>query len=78
MHSLMIALALIILHRADGREVAINPPQVTSLRAPSGPLDRLAPYGAHCIVGLTDGKFIAVIETCKNVQQMLEGRDMDK
>jgi hypothetical protein len=74
----MIALALIILHRSDGREVAINPPQVTSLRSAPGPLDRLAPYGVHCIVGLTDGKFIAVIETCKNVQQLLEGKDVNR
>jgi hypothetical protein len=68
----MLALALTVLHRADGQEVAINPAQVTSLRAPAGPLNNLIPRGG-CIVGLTDGKFIAVIETCRNVQQMLEG-----
>ena len=74
MHPFMIALALIILHRAaDGQEVLINPPQVTSLRAPAGPLNNLVPHGARCVVGLTDGKFVSVIETCRNVQQMLEG-----
>jgi hypothetical protein len=71
--ALPLLLNFVVLHRTDGQEVAINPPQVTSLRAPAGPLDHLAPHGAHCVVGLTDGKFVAVIETCRTVQQMLEG-----
>lgn len=69
----MLALNLVVLHRADGQEVAVNPPQITSLRAPAGALDRLAPQGSHCIVGLADGKWLAVIETCRAVQQLLEG-----
>jgi len=67
-----VALSLIILHRADGGEVIINPAQVTSLRATAGSLGRLAPHG-HCLVGLTDGKFVAVIEPCGDVKRLLEG-----
>ncbi|HJQ59434.1 MAG TPA: hypothetical protein VJ890_21180 [Vineibacter sp.] len=67
-----VALSLIILHRADGGEVIINPAQVTSLRATAGSLGRLAPHG-HCLVGLTDGKFVAVIEPCGDVKKLLEG-----
>ena len=66
-----VALSLIILHRADGGEVIINPAQVTSLRATAGSLGRLAPHG-HCLVGLTDGKFVAVIEPCSEVKRLLE------
>lgn len=67
-----VALSLIILHRADGGEVIINPAQVTSLRATAGSLGRLAPHG-HCLVGLTDGKFVAVIEPCGEIKRLLEG-----
>lgn len=67
-----VALSLIVLHRADGGEVIINPAQVTSLRATAGSLGRLAPHG-HCLVGLTDGKFVAVIEPCGDVKKLLEG-----
>lgn len=67
------ALCLIILHRADGADVFINPAQVTSLRVTAGPLGKLAPHG-HCVVGLTDGKFVSVIEPCAEVKRLLEGR----
>lgn len=70
---LLIVLHLLVLHRADGGEVMIAPGQVTSLRAPKGPLRDLSPY-AHCIVGLTDGKFVAVLETCTEVKRQLEGQ----
>jgi hypothetical protein len=68
-----IGLQLIVLHRVDGGEVAVNPALVTSLRAPAGPLDRLAPAGSHCLVGLVDGKFVSVLETCPTVRKLLEG-----
>lgn len=70
----MFALALLVLHRADGGEVAINPAHVTSLRGTPGSLGRLLPHEAHCLVGLTDGKFVAVIEPCNIVKQLLEAR----
>ena len=68
---IFLAIGLIVLHRADGGEVIINPAQVTSLRATAGSLGRLAPHG-HCLVGLTDGKFVAVIEPCTQVKRLLE------
>ena len=66
-----VALSLIVLHRVDGGEVVINPAQVTSLRHPAGPLGKLAPHG-RCLIGLTDGKFVAVIEPCAEVKRLLE------
>jgi hypothetical protein len=73
MAAILILVQLLVLHRVDGQEVTISPNHVTSLRAPAGPLDRLAPSGSHCLVGLTDGKFVSVIETCLTVRRLLEG-----
>lgn len=69
----LLTVSFIVLHRADGGEVAVNPAHVTSLRTPAGRLDPHAPNWAHCMVGLTDAKFVFVIETCRAVQQLLEG-----
>jgi hypothetical protein len=67
----LIALSLLVLHRSDGGEVIINADQVTSLRTTAGPLHGLSP-GAHCIIGLTDGKYVGVLETCREVKRQLE------
>lgn len=69
----LILLQLIVLHRADGGEVTVNAAQITSLRAPAGPLGKLVPSG-NCIVGLTDGKYVAVLEPCAAIKQHLEPR----
>lgn len=67
---LIVALHLIVLHRADGGEVIVNPTQITSLRSPAGQVAR-----GHCIVGLTDGKFVVVLEACALVKRQLESPD---
>lgn len=68
--ALLISVYLIVLHRSDGGEVTINAEQVTSLRSTRG-VGHLAPDG-HCVVGLTDGKFVTVLETCEAIDHQLE------
>lgn len=69
--ALLIAVHLIVLHRADGGEVVVNGEQVTSLRSTAG-VGHLV--DGHCVIGLTDGRFVAVLEPCGAVRQQLEGR----
>jgi hypothetical protein len=73
----VIAFQLIVLHRIDGAEIAVNPAQVTSLHAKATGPDRnkLTTHEAHCIVWLADGKLLAVLETCDQVKAMLESVD---
>ena len=61
---------LVVLHRSDGGEVTVNAAQVTSLRTPGGALGTLAPTGG-CLVGMTDGKFVAVLEGCGEVRRLI-------
>lgn len=69
------ALQLIVLHQVDGREVIINPAQITSLHAAlPGKPNRVVVPGARCLVGLVDGKFAAVLETCAAVRALIEDR----
>lgn len=69
--ALLVAAHLIVLHRSDGGEVTINPAQVTSLRSPTAQFRQMVPAG-HCIVDLTDRKFVAVLEPCEEVKRRLE------
>ena len=71
LQAVLMALHLLVLHRSDGGEVWVNADLVTSLRDPVGELRKLAPPGA-CIIGLSDGKFVAVIEPCKSVKRQLD------
>lgn len=68
---IFIVLHLIVLHVPDGSEVQINPEHVTSLRARSDDHKHFSPH-VNCMVGLTDGKFVTVVETCDVVRELLE------
>lgn len=60
-----------MLHRIDGGEVWVNPAQVTSLRVVEGALSARH-GGGRCLVGLTDRKFVSVLESCAEVKRLLE------
>ena len=60
----------VVLHTVDGREVGVSAPQVTSLR-PAAEGKHFTKQ-ARCMVSLTDGKFVAVIEPCRTVQKLME------
>lgn len=70
------AIVLIVLHSLDGFEIIINPEQVVILRpsseAAKGTPNQLIVTGVRCIVGLSDGKFVSVIETCEQVRVLIE------
>lgn len=69
------AVALIVLHGIDGHEVRVNPPQIASLHTPRANVkkeDRLYSDKANCIISLADGKNLQVLESCFDIQRMLE------
>jgi hypothetical protein len=63
---------LIFLHAPDGHEVRIAPEQITSMHSPGHLRGPHFPEKAQCAVYLTDGKLAAVVETCEEIQKMLE------
>ena len=67
-----IAIVLILLHAPDGREIRVNPEQITSLRSASGEGNKYFTGEVHCMIGLADGKFVTVVEPCDRVQTILE------
>ena len=63
---------LITLHRSDGEEVHIVPRHITAV-TPSHDHGHFAP-GVHCVIHQVDRKFVAVRETCKEVNHLLKRR----
>ncbi len=68
-----IATQMIVLHGLDGREIVIVQSQVTVLygAAPDKPNKRMS-EGVNCVIGLTDGRFVSVIESCAEVRILME------
>jgi hypothetical protein len=67
----IVVLTLVMFHAPGGLNVAVNPDEVVSLRARN--LSSENPL-AHCTISLTDGRTLAVIESCAEVFKELNGK----
>jgi len=69
----IVAILFIELHAPDGQKIDINPAEVNTVREPREGAEGHFAKGVKCLVTMTDGKFIAVIEPCDAVVRYLEG-----
>lgn len=69
---LITAFELLELHGPDGQTVFINDRQISSLRMPIANDLKHFVKGTKCIVVTVDGKFIAVVESCTKIRDMME------
>jgi hypothetical protein len=71
---LFITIVLIALHSPDGMEILVNADEITMLR-PSreaiGKPNDLVTGGVRCIIGLNNGKYISVVESCGMVREAI-------
>jgi len=67
-------MALVLLHRVDGGEVAVAPSHITSMhsKAPTSPQNKLVTGEVRCIVWLSDGKLLSVLEPCETVKRLMD------
>ncbi|MGY2987730.1 hypothetical protein [Bradyrhizobium sp. USDA 4508] len=66
-------IVLVLLHAPNGHEILVNPREVTSMRAaiPDQKNEHFTD-DVHCMISLTDGKFVTVVETCDTVRRLFE------
>ena len=71
---IQVILIMITVHGLDGREITISADEITSLhgRVP-GKSNMLFVDGVNCLVHLTDGQTISVVETCLEVRDRIQG-----
>jgi hypothetical protein len=75
MIALAVVLELIAFQTLDGREVLVNPAHIVSVSETAedrDPKQKLLTAKAHCVVNLTNGNFISVVEPCDSVRQRLQ------
>ena len=67
-------MALVVLHRIDGGEVVVAPAHITSMhsKALGSARDKLVTPEARCIVWLTDGRQLSVLELCDTVKKLMD------
>jgi hypothetical protein len=65
---------LIVLHDPHGRGIAINAKLITHLleARDDRTTNKHFAKGLKCMVNMVDGKFIAVIEECQTVRQLMK------
>jgi hypothetical protein len=68
--SIIIALVLIQFHDPAGNRIDVNPREIISVREVP-PDNKLLAGGVHCVLGLTNGKFISLGEDCTTVRKAL-------
>lgn len=66
----LVFLAMIYLTGLDGQVIELNPHSIVTLRVPRG-VDHFD-KDVKCLIHTSDGKTVAVVETCDQVHKLLE------
>jgi hypothetical protein len=62
---------LVVLHSPDGSEIVVSENEVVSMRGTrDDEPSKHFPENVHCMINTSDGKFIAVSETCADVMRI--------
>jgi len=67
-----VALVLVLLHRADGGAVQVAVEHITALHAAARVGPKVITSGARCVIWLTDGRVLSVVEPCDVVRSLLD------
>jgi hypothetical protein len=73
---LILAVVLISLHAPNGDRIDINPDTITSMhgRVPQRKGDAaLMAKEIECLINLSDGKYVSVVEKCDEVRELIKG-----
>ena len=64
---------MIVLHSAAGVAIDVNTDLITHLRNPEPSNPAFTP-NVKCQVNMTDGKFVTVVESCREVRSIMDNR----
>lgn len=68
----LLAVLLLPFTGLDGQKIELNPIEIISIREPRSS-DHFGGPAIKCVIFTTDGKFIPVQETCKQVHDKIDG-----
>ena len=70
MTTMLATAVMVILHVATGGEIDVNTQEITNMRGPE-PGGSNFVKGTNCLINMSDGKYVAVKETCEQVRQII-------
>jgi uncharacterized protein YlzI (FlbEa/FlbD family) len=70
-----VVLFFVTVHAPDGQEITINTAEISSIRRPQENAGEHFAAGTKCILVMTNGKFIATTEDCKEVINSIREED---
>jgi uncharacterized protein YlzI (FlbEa/FlbD family) len=62
---------LLLLQAMDGHQIHVNKDAIVTISEPRT-IGRLGTDKFNCVIGLTSGKYITVVETCDSVRKRLK------
>ena len=71
MFGLIIALHLVQLTGPNGQRIYINPVDVVTIRQPTAGADHFH-AAVQCVIFTVDGRWLGVVESCDNVERLIE------
>jgi hypothetical protein len=74
----VVAILLVAFNGPAGQRIDVNPAEVTSVREPSVANKTYFAEGVRCLIGLVNGRFVAVADNCMEVRQKLRGGEPDQ
>jgi len=60
----------VLVHTLDGRALLINPNQIVTFGEPRDKSQVTG--GVRCVITLSDGKFVSVLNSCVSVKEQME------
>ena len=67
----LVVLLLILVHGPDGQEIELNVAEVSSLRQPRESTEGHVDKDVHCLIFMTNGKFVGTGESCEEVIKLI-------
>jgi hydrogenase maturation factor HypE len=68
---LTLILAFVLFHAPGGAEVVVNTQEISSIRQVTELRDEHLHKDVHCIIVMSNGKAIGLVETCRDVIKAL-------
>jgi hypothetical protein len=70
---LLVTVVFIIVHGPDQQSIEVNAHEISSLREPRKGADEHFGKNVNCLIGMSNGKLINVIETCAAIVEQIHG-----
>jgi hypothetical protein len=68
------AVYLITLHGPHNQQIDVNPDSIVSMREPQEKNEDYLHAKSNCVLSMSNGKLISVVEDCSKVRSIIEDR----